>query len=288
MRTNVTAVPAPIDDTRPAAGAPRGERIPRFNRTERGVHWVQATSFLVLLVSGFALALPQLESLIGHRALLREIHLSSAFFLFFGPAIVALAGDRRVLARDVAEVDRWDRDDLRWLIPSPILRLWGVRTPPQGRFNAGQKLNALFVAWSTVTFSVTGLLTDLNDRRHQRGLPILEIDDDLMDVAERKAVHQLLTGCSDQGWDYPECFSDMFGRSLLLELVLTGSAATMGDRLARQREVFDGEWICCGIGVAGSQSGQVVLAMVLCREAWEPVVDAAQHHSRPDGYELRA
>src|SRR5579872_4998977 len=81
------------------------ERIQRFTRTERGVHWVQASSFLVLMLSGFVLALPQFEAAIGHRALLREIHLSAAFFFFFGPAIVALSGDRRSVARDVEAVD---------------------------------------------------------------------------------------------------------------------------------------------------------------------------------------
>jgi formate dehydrogenase subunit gamma len=140
------------------------DRIQRFTRTERGVHWVQAVSFLVLLITGFALALPQVESAIGNRALLREIHLSAAFFFFFGPAIVALSGDRKSVAADVASVDTWDQDDLRWLIPFPILRAFGVNTPPQGRFNAGQKLNAIFVAWCTLTFTVTGLIIWQNRR----------------------------------------------------------------------------------------------------------------------------
>jgi formate dehydrogenase subunit gamma len=138
--------------------------LTRFTRTERAVHWTQASSFLILLVSGFVLALPTLESIVGHRALLREIHLSAAFFLTFGPLIVAFAGDRRSLGRDVAAVDTWDADDLRWLVPFPLLRAVGVRTPPQGRFNAGQKLNAIFVAWSTLTFVITGLLMWQNRR----------------------------------------------------------------------------------------------------------------------------
>jgi formate dehydrogenase subunit gamma len=125
---------------------------------------MQATSFLLLLLSGFALQLPSVEALIGHRELLREVHLSGAFFFFFAPAIIALAGDRRSVALDVAAVDTWDPDDLRWLIPFPLLRLAGVRTPSQGRFNAGQKLNAIFVVWSTLTFSLTGLIMWQNRR----------------------------------------------------------------------------------------------------------------------------
>ncbi len=142
----------------------RPERIVRFDRTERAVHWTQATSFLVLIISGFALSLPIVESILGHRALLREIHLSAAFFFFFGPAIIALSGDRRSIALDIEAIDTWDADDLRWLIPWPLLRLFGVPVPAQGRFNAGQKLNALFVVWSTLTFTVTGLIMWQNRR----------------------------------------------------------------------------------------------------------------------------
>jgi formate dehydrogenase subunit gamma len=144
--------------------APVTGRVQRFTRTERGVHWTQATGFLVLLITGFVLALPQLEASIGHRALLREFHLTAAFLFAFGPTIVALAGDRASLGRDVRAVDVWDEDDLRWLLPFPLLRLAGIQTPPQGRFNAGQKLNAIFVAWSTLTFVVTGFILWQNRR----------------------------------------------------------------------------------------------------------------------------
>src|SRR5436309_927222 len=152
MTTDAVAT-SPVPEARASTPFGSDSRILRFTRTERTVHWIQATSFLVLLVSGFALILPAIESFFGHRALLREIHLSAAFFFFFGPSIVGLAADRRSLGDDVAEVDTWGTDDIRWLIPFPLLRLFGISTPPQGRFNAGQKLNAIFVVWSTVTFS---------------------------------------------------------------------------------------------------------------------------------------
>lgn len=127
-----------------------------------------------------------------------------------------------------------------------------------------------------------GLLADLNERRHTRGLPILEVDEDLTVVAESKAVHQIMTGRSDEGWEYPEEYQGMFGRSLLMEALLAGSADTMADRLARQRDVFDGEWVRCGIGCAGGQSGQVVVAVILCREAWEPMTEGSQARSLVD------
>lgn len=140
------------------------ERVERFTRTERAVHWVQAISFLILLITGFALMLPVVEGLFGHREFLREIHLTCAFLFAFGPTIVALSGDRASLGRDVEAVDTWDSDDLRWLVPFPVLRAVGIRTPPQGRFNAGQKLNAIFVLWSTLFFTISGLIIWQNRR----------------------------------------------------------------------------------------------------------------------------
>jgi formate dehydrogenase subunit gamma len=157
-------VAAPQVASLPVAEPLSVERVRRFTRTERSVHWVQAASFLLLLLTGFALSLQPIEAVFGHRALLREMHLSSAFFFFFGPAVVALAGDRRSVAEDVEAVDTWDADDLRWLIPSPLLGLFGLPTPRPGRFNAGQKLNAIFVAWSVLTFTVTGLIIWQNRR----------------------------------------------------------------------------------------------------------------------------
>lgn len=148
----------------PAQVAAGTDRFPRFTRTERAVHWTQAASFLALTISGFALALPPVEATFGHRALLREIHLCAAFFFFFGPALVALSADRRSMRQDVEAVDRWDGDDFLWLVPSPVLRAFGRRTPPQGRFNAGQKLNAVFVVASTLLFSATGLVLWQNRR----------------------------------------------------------------------------------------------------------------------------
>ncbi|MGH2448931.1 MAG: formate dehydrogenase subunit gamma [Chloroflexota bacterium] len=137
-------------------------RVVRFTRTERVVHWTQAVTFLILLATGLFIGVNQFEALIGHRAVLREIHLATAFFFVFGPSIVALAGNRRMLGQDVHQVDRWDEDDVRWMAhPSVDPR---PDSPPAGRFNAGQKANAIFTAYATLAFGVTGLILWQNRR----------------------------------------------------------------------------------------------------------------------------
>src|SRR5579884_2203449 len=99
-------------------------RIPRFGRTERTLHWVHATAFLVLLASGLCLYLPSLAEVIGRRPLLKHIHLYTA--AAWGGALLAilLFGNRGALRRFAREVDY-------------------LRT--ESRMNKGQKLNALLV-----------------------------------------------------------------------------------------------------------------------------------------------
>jgi len=71
-------------------------------------------------------------------------------------AAIVLLGDRRGILRTARELDEFDRDDLRWLI--------GRRPAPQGRFNAGQKLNSLLTAAFALLFLVSGLLLWFGER----------------------------------------------------------------------------------------------------------------------------
>jgi formate dehydrogenase subunit gamma len=136
------------------ATAERG-RLPRFTRTERAVHWVHATAFLILLGSGLCLYLPSLAELVGRRPLLKTIHLYTAVAWLVALALVIVVGDRASLRRTVREIDLFDRDDRRWL---------RGRSAPQGRLNAGQKLNAIITAAFAVLFWITGLLLWYGER----------------------------------------------------------------------------------------------------------------------------
>ena len=129
--------------------------VRRFSRTERTLHWANAIVFLVLLGSGLVLYLPSLAVLVGRRPLVKDVHLYSGLAWIPLLVLVALAGDRRGIVRTARELDRFDRDDARWLA--------GRRPAPQGRFNAGQKLNATLTAAFTVLFAVSGLLLWLGE-----------------------------------------------------------------------------------------------------------------------------
>ncbi|MGZ4419486.1 MAG: cytochrome b/b6 domain-containing protein [Gaiellaceae bacterium] len=129
--------------------------IRRFSRTERLLHWANALGFFVLLASGLVLYLPSLAVLVGRRPLVKDVHFWSGIGWVTVLALIAVLGDQRGLLRTARELDAFDRDDVRWLR--------GQRAP-QGRFNAGQKINATLTAAFTLLFLVSGLLLWLGER----------------------------------------------------------------------------------------------------------------------------
>ena len=135
--------------------------IQRFNRTERGLHWTHAISFLLLLLTGCFLYFPALNELSGNlhipHLLVLNIHVALGAFYIGGPLLWFLLGNRRALRRDLHELDVWDDDDIDFL-RSPLHVLSSAEAPPQGRFNAGQKINTILLGAAAIGFGVTGLI----------------------------------------------------------------------------------------------------------------------------------
>ena len=185
------------------------ERLPRFTRTERAVHWVHATAFVILLASGLCLYLPSLAEAVGRRPLLKDIHIYTALAWAVALVLVVVAGDRRALRATAREIDLFDADDRAWLR--------GRRPAPQGRLNAGQKLNAVITAAFAVLFAVTGFLLWYGERDTRfRFAQTILIHDWLMYVAfflfvghlylalihpkTRHALNGMTRGWVDRGW----------------------------------------------------------------------------------------
>jgi formate dehydrogenase subunit gamma len=132
-------------------------RISRFSRTERAAHWLLAITFFVMLGSGLALYMPSLSNIVA-RPTAKAWHLWSAAALGIGIVALVVLGNRRALGRTAQDLERLDRDDARWLVGGPRRFVTGERPPPQGRFNAGQKLNASITLGLMVVMAVSGLL----------------------------------------------------------------------------------------------------------------------------------
>jgi len=128
-------------------------RLPRFDRNERVLHWVNAALFLVLMATAAALYIGPLSAVVGRRVLVRNIHVWVGLALPL-PYLVARIGpwsaQLRADVRRLARFDTHDRRFVRTLGRDPAARL--------GKFHPGQKLNAAFTAGAIPVLLGTGIV----------------------------------------------------------------------------------------------------------------------------------
>ncbi|WP_328756670.1 cytochrome b/b6 domain-containing protein [Streptomyces sp. NBC_00271] len=143
--------------TAPTGTATRPEhegRVRRFGTAERMVH--RATGYLMLLclVSAACLYLGPLAQLVGRRHLMVTVHEWSGISLplpfllgLFSPAFRA----------DLRRLNRFAVYDRQWL-RAVRRRRTSPEARPAGKFNAGQKLYAGWIAGAVPVMMFTGLL----------------------------------------------------------------------------------------------------------------------------------
>lgn len=152
----------------------------RFSPAEQSLHWLLAASFLTMLATGLILYLPSLAQVAANRQLWKSIHLGAALAFWAGLFLLFMSSPRELQAT-ARQFDHYDEDDRRWLA-------WSVRRtgpePPQGRFNAGQKLNSAIVAGLMVVFTISGTLMYLQETDASfRGTSAILVHDAAMYIA---------------------------------------------------------------------------------------------------------
>jgi formate dehydrogenase subunit gamma len=127
--------------------------IERFDRTERVVHWATAVLFFVLMGTGAALYAGPVSQVVGHRDIVRNVHVIAGLSLLV-PIVGALILRRRgrALRSDLSRLSRWSDDDRTWL------RSKDRERARLGKFNPGQKLNAVFLGAGAVLMLGTGFV----------------------------------------------------------------------------------------------------------------------------------
>lgn len=144
----------PRPDDAPLVGPPA--RLLRFDLAERVVHWANATLFGVLMATAAVLYLPPLSAAVGRRQIVVTIHVYSGLLLPF-PLLLGIAGRMwgKRLRADLRRLNRWIPEDRVFL----RRRGWRPERIPglkQGKFNAGQKLNAAFTGGAILVMLATG------------------------------------------------------------------------------------------------------------------------------------
>ncbi|MFE6285144.1 cytochrome b/b6 domain-containing protein [Streptomyces sp. NPDC057877] len=133
---------------------PPDTRVRRFGRTPRWVHRTTATLMIVCVVTAACLYVPQLAQLVGRRALVVALHEWSGLAL---PVPVLLGLASRALRADLGLLNRFGRHDRVWL-RAVLRRDRRAEARPAGKFNAGQKLYASWIAGAAIVMLGTGLV----------------------------------------------------------------------------------------------------------------------------------
>ncbi|GHE95790.1 formate dehydrogenase subunit gamma [Streptomyces spiralis] len=134
--------------------APPGTHIRRFTRAERWVHRTTATLMGVCVVTAAWLYIPQLAVLVGRRELVVRLHEWAGLAL---PVPVLLGLASRAFRADLRFLNRFGPHDKVWL-RAALRRDRRPSERPAGKFNAGQKIYAAWIAGATLVMLGTGLL----------------------------------------------------------------------------------------------------------------------------------
>ncbi len=146
------------------------EALPRHRLGMRVLHWFNAFSWLLLLLTGTALmatphfalfgtaAARSIASWFGGPAGLIRVHV--LWGLLWTAVIVPLFLLFKRGGAEALEEVRIERRDLLWLVRKPLAMLHRARAPlpPQHKYNAGQKLFAISAILGTATIIATGLV----------------------------------------------------------------------------------------------------------------------------------
>ena len=172
MKTSV--IPThPVPLTAEQAEAMEQRHIKKHHIAIMLLHWFNALVWGLELMTGLALvssphfrAVPMwflelVEGLFGPRANLLRAHLTIGLVWIVVFLAYGLFGGRTYLAKEVLQKEiALDRDDFQWL----RIRVLGILgrskepLPPQGIYNAGQKLFALMVYAMLPLIMLTGLI----------------------------------------------------------------------------------------------------------------------------------
>ncbi|MFJ9864856.1 cytochrome b/b6 domain-containing protein [Streptomyces sp. NPDC101165] len=134
--------------------APTSARVHRFSRAERWVHRTTAALMGVCVVTAACLYIPQLAVLVGRRELVVRIHECAGLAL---PVPVLLGLASRAFRADLGFLNRFGPHDRVWL-RAALVRDKRHSSRPAGKFNAGQKVYAAWIAGATLVMLGTGLM----------------------------------------------------------------------------------------------------------------------------------
>ena len=138
--------------TTPAHSIAAPVQVLRFDGVQRAAHWANALLFTVLILTAIPLYFGSFFGVVLQRHTVQQVHLWTGIALP-APILISLLGPwGRQMRRDVKRFNYWTRDESLWM------RSLGRHALRAGKFNPGQKLNAIFIGASILVMLATGAM----------------------------------------------------------------------------------------------------------------------------------
>jgi formate dehydrogenase subunit gamma len=127
--------------------------IVRHNAAERVMHWTLVVSFFILVLTGLGL---YAHSFFGYLNFFGGAEQGMLFHRW--ASILFIISSVYLFLGNIKETLTFDADDAAWLKAGGGYLSREKKELPQGKFNAGQKLFAVFAIFSTVVMAVSGFV----------------------------------------------------------------------------------------------------------------------------------
>jgi formate dehydrogenase subunit gamma len=134
--------------------------IKRFSLASRIAHWLYAALFILLFLSGLAIAVRSVGRLFGTDILkfLVKTHVWIGYALAV-PVLLLILFSTKNFVRWIRDIFSFTKNDATFLTVF-IKEFFGGKPeiPPQGRYNGGEKINSVIQIFGFILMLATGLL----------------------------------------------------------------------------------------------------------------------------------
>lgn len=142
-------------------GKSTGEKVLRFGKVAIFAHWAHTVSFLLLACTGMMIYLDIFDFLLplfGGMQGARYVHRVMAV-LFIVMPLVSLAANPKGFKMWMGEITTWGKDEFGFF-GAFVKEMLGMQAvvPPQGRFNAGEKVNSILQLIGCTMLGLSGLV----------------------------------------------------------------------------------------------------------------------------------
>ncbi len=192
------------------------EKILRFKKSERLIHWALAVPFLVCFATALVLVIHyNPDPLRPQREVFSWMHRMSCISRTILPLLVIIRkrADHRIYFYNIKQAWVWTLEDFKWLClmgVSPVGS--GIPLPDEGKFNAAQKMNFMALMAPYPLYIVTGTIIWLTDAAFLSWVlhflmaviatPLItgHLYMAIINPGSRKGLHGMISGFVDRHW----------------------------------------------------------------------------------------